>query len=48
MAEALILDSEAVNALAHAAERGKLADRARAIATFAFRAHPCPRVRGEN
>ncbi len=31
MAEALILDAEALNALAHASERGVLADRARAI-----------------
>lgn len=31
MAEALILDAEALNALAHARERGVLADRARAI-----------------
>lgn len=35
MAETLILDSEAVNALAHAAERGVLAERARAILTVA-------------
>ncbi len=31
MAEALILDAEALNALAHASERGVLAERARAI-----------------
>lgn len=36
MAEALILDSEALNALAHAAERGVLADRARAILKVAY------------
>ena len=35
MAEALILDSEAVNALANAAERGTLSVRARAIARVA-------------
>lgn len=35
MAEALILDSEAVNALAHASSRGVLADRAHAILTVA-------------
>ncbi len=35
MAEALILDAEAVNALAHASERGALAERARAILTVA-------------
>ncbi len=35
MAETLILDSEAVNALAYAATRGVLADRARAILTVA-------------
>jgi len=35
MAEALILDSEAVNALAHAGQRGVLAERARAILTVA-------------
>jgi hypothetical protein len=35
MAEALILDSEAVNALAHATSRGVLADRAHAILTVA-------------
>jgi hypothetical protein len=35
MAEALILDSEAVNALAHASARGVLADRAHAILTVA-------------
>jgi hypothetical protein len=36
MAEALILDSEAVNALANATERGVLAERARAILTVAY------------
>src|SRR3954462_11738281 len=36
MAEALILDSEALNALAHAAEPGVLADRARAILKVAY------------
>lgn len=35
MAEALILDSEAVNALANASERGSLSIRARAIARVA-------------
>lgn len=35
MAETLILDSEAVNALAYAAKRGVLAERARAILTVA-------------
>lgn len=35
MAEALILDSEAVNALAHASERGALSIRARAVARVA-------------
>ena len=35
MAEALILDAEAVNALAHARERAALAERARAILTIA-------------
>lgn len=35
MAEALILDSDAVNALANATERGVLADRARSILTVA-------------
>ncbi|HMR04291.1 MAG TPA: PIN domain-containing protein [Polyangiaceae bacterium] len=44
MAEALILDSEAVNALAHAAERGKLAHRARAIATVAFERRALVRI----
>lgn len=36
MAEALILDSEAVNALANATARGVLAERARAILTVAY------------
>ena len=36
MAEALILDSEALNALAHATDRGVLADRARAIMRLAL------------
>jgi len=35
VAEALILDAEAVSALAHATERGVLAERARAILTVA-------------
>ncbi len=35
MAEALVLDSEAVNALARASQRGVLEDRARAILTLA-------------
>jgi len=36
VAETLILDSEAINSLAHARARGTLADRARAILTVAF------------
>ena len=36
MAEALILDSEAINALANWSERGALAGRARAILAFAM------------
>jgi predicted nucleic acid-binding protein len=36
MAQALILDSEAVNALANATRRGALADRARAISRVAY------------
>lgn len=36
MAEALILDSEALNALSRAPERGVLADRARAVLQVAF------------
>lgn len=36
MAEALILDSEAVHSLAHARERGALALRARAILSIAY------------
>lgn len=36
MAEALILDSEALNALAHRAERGVLAERCRAILQLAL------------
>ena len=36
MAEALILDAEAVNALAHRTERGVLAERARAILEVAL------------
>ena len=36
MAEALILDSEALNALANAGERGALGARARAILTVAY------------
>lgn len=44
MAEALILDSEAVNALAHAAERGVLAERARAILAVAHEKRALVRV----
>ncbi len=44
MAEALILDSEAVNALAHATERGKLAERARAIAAVAYERRALVRI----
>lgn len=44
MAEALILDSEALNALAHPTERGTLADRARAILTTAYERRALVRV----
>jgi len=44
MAEALILDSEAVNALAHASERAALAERARAILTVAHERRALVRV----
>ena len=44
MAEALILDSEAVNALAHASERTVLAERARAILTVAYERRALVRV----
>jgi|SRR5690606_13338623 len=44
MAEALILDSEALNALARPAERGALAERARAILTTAYERRALVRV----
>jgi len=44
MAEALILDSEAVHALARATERGVLAQRARAILTVAYERRALVRV----
>lgn len=44
MAEALILDSEAVNALAHATERAVLAERARAILQVAHERRALVRV----
>lgn len=44
MAETLILDSEAVSALAHAAERGALAERARAILAVAHERRALVRV----
>ena len=44
MAETLILDAEAVNAFAHAAERGALAERARAILTVAHERRALVRV----
>ncbi len=44
MAEALILDSEAVNALAHAASRGVLAERARAVLTVAHEKRALVRI----
>ena len=44
MAEALILDSEAVNALARAGERGVLAERARAILAVAHERRALVRV----
>ena len=44
MAEALILDSEALNALAHPKDRGALAERARAILTTAYERRALVRV----
>ena len=44
MAEALILDAEALNALAHATERGALAERARAILRVAHERSALVRV----
>ena len=44
MAEALILDAEALNALARAAERRALAERARAILTVAYERRALVRV----
>jgi len=44
LAEALILDSEAVNALANASQRGTLAERARAILTIAHERRALVRV----
>jgi predicted nucleic acid-binding protein len=44
VAEALILDSEAVNALAHASERAALRDRARAILQIAHERRALVRV----
>ena len=44
MAEALILDSEAVNALAHATERAVLAERSRAILQVAHERRALVRV----
>lgn len=44
MAEALILDSEAVNSLAHSLERRVLAERARAILRVAHERHALVRV----
>jgi len=44
MAEALILDSEAVNALARASERAVLAERARAVLALAFERRALVRV----
>jgi len=44
MAEALILDSEAINALARATERGVLAERARAIVAVACERRSLVRV----
>ena len=44
MAEALILDSEAINALARATERGVLAERARAILATAVERRSLVRV----
>jgi hypothetical protein len=44
MAQALILDSEAVNALAHATERAALAERSRAILQVAHEQRALVRV----
>lgn len=44
MAEALVLDSEAVNALAHATERAVLAERSRAILQVAHERRALVRV----
>src|SRR4051812_31500073 len=44
MAEALILDSEAVHSLARATERGALAQRTRAILTVAYERRALVRV----
>src|SRR5690606_6373553 len=44
MAEALILDSEALNALAHPTNRGALGQRARAILTTAYERRALVRV----
>ena len=44
MAEALILDSEAINALAHASERSALAERSRAILKVAHERRALVRV----
>lgn len=44
MAEALILDAEAVNALARATERRVLAERARAIRTIAYERRALVRI----
>lgn len=44
MAEALILDSEAVHALARASERGALAERARAILQVAYERRALVRI----
>jgi hypothetical protein len=44
MAEALILDAEAINALANASRRGALAERARAILTVAHERRALVRV----
>ena len=44
MAEALILDSEAINALAHASERSVLAERSRAILKVAHERRALVRV----
>lgn len=44
MAEAVVLDSEAVNALAHATERAVLAERSRAILQVAYERRALVRV----